>query len=111
MDEMKEKWYTVKQAAEKTRFSVAVINNACRKGELEASQISDHTKYGFHYSIAESKLNTWVATKKASASEPKSVEELSALLYSVTKAEYERGFKEGKEAARRAFNDAVKGMK
>ncbi len=110
MDEMKEKWYTVKQAAEKTRFSVAVINNACRKRELEASQISDHTKYGFHYSISESKLNAWVATKKASVSEPKTFEEASAIVYRLMKDEYERGFKEGKEAARRAFNDAVRGV-
>lgn len=55
MDEMKEKWYTVKQASEKTRFSVAVINNACKKRELEASQIPDHTKYGFHYERDEMK--------------------------------------------------------
>lgn len=111
MDEMKEKWYTVKQAAEKTRFSVAVINNACRKRELEASQIPDNTKYGFHYSISESKLNAWAATKKASVSEPKSYEEASGILYRLMKEEYERGFKAGKEEARRAFTEAVKGMK
>lgn len=111
MDEMKEKWYTVKQAAEKTRFSVAVINNACRKRELEASQIPDNTKYGFHYSISESKLNAWAATKKASVSEPKSYEEASGILYRLMKDEYERGFKAGKEEARRAFTEAVKGLK
>lgn len=111
MDEMKEKWYTVKQAAEKTRFSVAVINNACRKGELEASQIPDHTKYGFHYSVSESKLNAWVATRKANVAEAKTYEEVSAIVYKLIKEEYERGFKEGKEAARRAFTEAVKGMK
>lgn len=111
MDEMKEKWYTVKQAAEKTRFSVAVINNACRKRELEASQIPDNTKYGFHYSISESKLNAWVATKKANVAEAKTYEEASGILYRLMKDEYERGFKAGKEEARRAFTEAVKGLK
>lgn len=110
MDEMKEKWYTIKQASEKTRFSVAVINKACRKGELEARQVNDNTKYGFHYSISESKLNAWVATKKVAAAEPKTYEEAFAIFHGLMMSEYERGFKEGKEAARRAFNDAVKGV-
>ena len=110
MDELKEKRYTVKQAAEKTRFSVAVIQNACKKGEMQTLQISDTSKYGFHYSISETELNRWAAAKKATVSEAKSYEEVSAIVYRLMKDEYERGFKAGKEEARRAFNDAMRGL-
>ena len=108
---MEEKYYTTKQAAEKTRFSIAVIKSAIKKGELEAVQIPDHTKYGFHYMVEESKLMQFAATKKVYASEPKTVQELAVLLQRMLKDEYERGLRDGKNEARRAFTEAVKGMK
>lgn len=110
MDEKKEKWYTVKQASEITRLSQWVISTACKKGELEAGQISDSSKAGFHYTISESKLNAWLAVKKAAVTEPMGIETISAMLSRMLKDEYERGFKAGKEEARRAFNDAMRGL-
>lgn len=110
MENVSEKNYTVKQAVEKTRFSTATITKACKNGELQTRQVPDNSKYGFHYLIPESELNKWSAMKRANASEPKSITDIAALLTRMMKEEYERGVKDGKNEAKRALNDAMRGV-
>lgn len=106
-----EKFYTVKEAVRVSRISQSTINNAIKKGILPAREITDSSSKGFHYLIDESDLKKWIATKRVAASEPKTLEEISAWLVAMMKEEYERGVKDGKREAREAIAEAMRGVK
>lgn len=106
-----EKYYKVREAVEKTRISQSTINKAIKNKELPAREITDSSSKGFHYMIAESDLMRWLAERKAYVATPKTIEELSMMLHTLMKAEYDRGFEDGKKAQKTAFMEAVRGVK
>lgn len=111
MSEYKEKWYTVREAVEKTRISQATIQNNIKKGNLKASEITDSSARGFHYMIAEADLNKWLSSRKADVISPMTHDDIAAVIKKMVDDAYNRGFEDGKIEARKAVSDVLKGMK
>lgn len=116
----KEKWYTVKEACKEAGVSGNTISNAIREGKLVASQISDSSRYGFHYMISETALLEWVEdrkTQKANAivtskvPSEMTIEDIAAEITLRIKKAYDTGFREGKKAGKAEIMDAIRGVK
>ena len=60
VDPMKEPYYTVEEASKEARVKPATIRRAIQKGTLKAIQISDSSRWGFHYMVKESELISWL---------------------------------------------------
>lgn len=117
---LKEKWFTVKQASTEAGVSGNTINIAIKDGKLVARQISDSSKWGFHYLISESALLTWVEDRKTikanAVTTAKTVSEMNAadiaewITLKIKKA-YDEGYRDGKRDGKREIMDAIKGVK
>ena len=59
-DILKEKWYTVKEAAKEVGRTPQGLNAAIKRGYLKAKKISDSSSYGFHYLIGENDLIEYI---------------------------------------------------
>lgn len=112
-----EKWYDLKKASKEAGVSTQTIYSAIRAGKLVARQISDSSRFGFHYMIGESALLEWVEDRKTvKANAVATSKDLSAYNIQDLAAEitlriqnaYEKGIKEGKKAARREIKEQLK---
>lgn len=65
IDPMKERNYTLKEAAKEVSLTPEAIRIAIKKGHLSAMQISDSSRVGYHYLIKESDLISWLDDSKA----------------------------------------------
>ncbi len=102
---VKEKWYTAKEAGEVAGVQASTLTTAIRHGKLVAKQISDSSRYGFHYMISESALIDWVEDRKSRKADalPKSLEEYSVediaqeILRRIHQS-YNKGVKDGRKS-------------
>lgn len=116
--EGKEKWLKVKEAAKVAGVSSNYISSEIRKGTLKATQISDSSRFGYHYLISETDLVFWVENRKtlgANKTATKtpsemSIEDIAAELTIRLKKAYEDGFRDGRKAAKREISDVIKGV-
>lgn len=116
----KQKYYRVKEAAKVAGVSGAVITQAIRAGKLVATQISDSSRYGYHYLIAENDLLNWVEDRKtvkanaiATCKVPSEMttEDIAAEIALRIKKAYNAGFKEGRKEGKREIMEAIRGVK
>lgn len=117
---LKEKWFTVKEASHEAGVSGDTINNAIKEGKLVARQMSDSSRWGFHYLISESELLTWVEdrkTVKANAittskiSSDANAADIAGWITLRIKKAYDEGYKDGKRAGIAEVKDAIRGVK
>lgn len=69
-DILKEKWYTVNEAAKEIRCTHSKINYAIHKGYLKAKLIPDSSRHGHHYLVNENDLLAYITEPKKRHSEP-----------------------------------------
>ena len=120
MSEMKEKWFNISQAKEVSGVSVATLSKAIREGKLVAKQISDSSRYGYHYLVSETALLQWVEDRKtvkanaiATAKVPSelTIEDIAKEITLRIQKAYGSGYKEGKKAGIAEVKDAIRGVK
>ena len=109
MEMTNEKYFNLKQASDETGLSVAVIGAACRNGDLRGMQISDSSRWGFHWMVAEYDLIEWVEKRmenryKRKPKEPTAVEQKS----STWELAWHDGFQKGYAKAMRKVRKALK---
>lgn len=121
MDELKEKWYSVQQAADEARVNRQTITNAIDSGRLVASEIGENG-HGRMFRIRETDLIEWIENRKTIKAERQrkvetkllakdmTVEDLAEVLHTMISKAYEEGFKEGKKRARDGFMEAIRGV-
>ena len=107
--EYREKQYTIKEAHEKTRIPLSTLSKACKDGTIKATEVPSQRGKGYTYYIPESELKKFQATRKAAVSEPKSIEDVSAIILTLVNDAYDRGYKAGKADAKAAIKEALKG--
>lgn len=117
---LKEKWFTVKEASHEAGVSGNTINNAIKEGKLVARQMSDSSRWGFHYLISESELLTWVEDRKTVKANAITTSKISSDANAADIAEwitlrikkaYDEGYKDGKRAGIAEVKDAIRGVK
>lgn len=117
---LKEKWFTVKEASHEASVSGNTINMAIKEGKLVARQMSDSSRWGFHYLIAESELLRWVEDRKTvkanavattkTASEANASDIAEWITLKIKKA-YDEGYRDGKRAGIAEIKDAIRGVR
>lgn len=111
MENSKEPVYTLKEASQECGLSVQMLSKACRDGDLRAMQISDSSRWGYHWMIAEYDLIDWMdkrgMKKRCRKPKPPTPEEQKA---STWKLAYAQGYAEGYAKALRKVNKAIKAM-
>lgn len=119
MEDTKEKYFDTKQASKEAGVSVNAICTAIKKGKLQASQISDSSRFGYHYLISETALLEWVnnrwkrgrATAAPKALSQFTIEDIAEELGRRFKKAYEDGYKDGMKKAKQDILIAMKGVK
>lgn len=120
MSELNEKWYKMTEAKDVSGVSIATLSKAIREGKLIAKQISDSSRYGYHYLISESALLQWVEDRKtvkahaiATAKVPSelTIEDIAKEITLRIQKAYDTGFKEGKKAGISEVKDLIRGVK
>ena len=120
MSELNEKWYTLAEAKNVSGVSLATLSKAIREGKLVAKQISDSSRYGYHYLVSESALLMWVEDRKtvkanaiATAKVPSemTIEDIAKEITLCIQKAYDTGYKEGKKAGIAEVKDAIRGVK
>lgn len=120
MSEMKEKWYNLQEASQVSGVSYAVLNKALREGKLVGKQISDSSRYGYHWLVSETALLQWVEDRKtvkanaiATAKVPSelTIEDIAKEITLRIQKAYDTGYKEGKKAGIAEVKDAIRGVK
>lgn len=111
----KEKWYTLDEATAVAGCSRATLNKACKEGRLVSSQITDSSKWGFHYMVSENALLDWVNDRKSFKMDVSamdfSVEMIAQILERKIKTAYDEGYKDGFKSAKKQMNEAMKGIR
>ena len=115
-----EKRFKAKEAAKYAGVSLATISKAIREGKLVASQISDSSKWGYHYRITESALYEWVEDRKtvkanaivtSKVPSEMTIEDIAKEITLRIQKAYDAGFKDGKKVGKTEAMEAVKGVK
>ncbi len=109
MSEMNEKWYRLAEAKIVSGASIATLSKAIREGKLVSKQISDSSRYGYHYMVSETALLQWVEDRKTvkanavatakSASEMNAADIAEWITLKIKKA-YDEGFRDGRKAGK-----------
>lgn len=111
----KEKWYTFDEATAVAGCSKATLYRACKEGRLVASQISDSSKWGFHYMVSENALLEWVNDRKSLKMDVSamdfSVDMIAQILERKIKTTYDEGYRDGFKNAKKQMNEAMKGIR
>ena len=116
----KEKWYNLQEASQVSGVSYAVLNKALREGKLVGKQISDSSRYGYHWLVSESALLAWVEDRKtvkahaiatSKVASELTIQDIAEEITIRIKKAYEQGYKEGKKDGKREIMDAIKGVK
>lgn len=112
MSEGKEKWYSTAEAEKVAGVTRQTLFNAIKKGTLVASQISDSSKWGYHYKISESNLLEWVENrntiKTSNMPMEMTVDRIADWITSEIQKAYETGFKDGMKTAKAKMMEAAK---
>lgn len=120
MSELNEKWYNIAQAKVVSGVSTATLSKAIREGKLVAKQISDSSRYGYHYMVSETALLQWVEDRKtvkahaiATTKVPSelTIEDIAQEITLRIQKAYDTGFRDGKKAGKSEIMDAIKGVK
>lgn len=111
MENSKEPVYTLKEASAEAGVTVQALSKACRDGDLRGMQISDSSRHGFHWMVAEYDLIDWMERrgqrKRGRKPKPPTPEEQKA---STWKLAYAQGYAEGYAKALRKVNKAIKAL-
>ena len=123
------KWYTIKEAAKEAGVPYGKIRAAVSMGTILSKKISDSSRYGYHYLIADHDLLSWVENPKEKRCEPipclkkakpvshdANAEDLMRTLYDkirehVYAEAYSKGFEDGKKATTDLVMAAVNKIK
>lgn len=104
-----EKHYTPKQASKKFGLTYATIYSACRSGKLACREINGS------YMIAETAMIDYINQRKARITVPAysamTVDDLAEELLKRIHDAYDKGYADGKKAAKQALNEALRGWK
>lgn len=120
MSELTEKWFNLQEASQVSGVSYAVLNKALREGKLVGKQISDSSRYGYHWLVSESALLAWVEDRKtvkahaiatSKVASELSIQDIAEEITLRIKKAYEQGYKEGKKAGISEVKDAIRGVK
>lgn len=120
MSEMNEKWFNLQEATQVSGVSYAVLNKALREGKLVGKQISDSSRYGYHWLVSETALLQWVEDRKtvkahaiATSKVPSelTIEDIAQEITLRIQKAYETGLRDGKKAGKAEIMDAIKGVK
>lgn len=119
MEDTKEKYFDTKQASKEAGVSVNAICTAIKNGKLQASQISDSSRFGYHYLVSETALIEWMNNRwkrGSTTAAPKalsqfSLEDIADELTRRIKKAYEEGYKDGVKKAKQDILTAMKGVK
>ena len=112
----KEKFYTVKQAAEYLGVDYSSINKACHSKRIECSVIPSPTNHGNTFLISETALTDWYVNRrerspKAPSVDALTVEDLANEILKRVKGAYDEGYKQGRKDARSEFMSVFKDIK
>lgn len=111
MENSKEPVYTLKEASRESGLSVAVLSKACRDRDLKGSQISDSSRYGYHWMIREYDLIDWMEkrgeTRYKRKPKPPTPEEQKSSTWQLA---YAQGYAEGYAKALRKVRKALKAL-
>ena len=114
MSEGKEKWYTTAEAEKVAGVSRQTLFNSINKGTLVASQITDSSRWGYHYMISESNLLDWVenrnTVKTSKMPTEMTVDRIADWITAEIQKAYETGFKDGMKTAKTKMMQATKGI-
>lgn len=106
-----ERIYTLKEASEECGMSPQALSKACREGNLRAMQISDSSRHGFHWMVAEYDLIDWMdrrsGTKRGRKPREATLEEQKA---STWQPAYSQGYADGYAKALRKARRALKAL-
>ena len=120
MSELNEKWFNLKGATQVSGVSYAVLSKALREGKLVGKQISDSSRYGYHWLVSETALLQWVEDRKtvkahaiATSKVPSelTIEDIAKEITLRIQKAYDTGFRDGKKAGKSEIMDAIKGVK
>lgn len=120
MSELNEKYYTLKEASSISGVTTQTLAKAIREGKLIARQISDSSRYGFHYMVTENALLQWVEDRKtvkanavttAKSASEMNVADIAEWITLKIKKAYDEGFRDGRKAGKAEIMDAIKGVK
>lgn len=109
MAESNERIYTLKEASKEVDITVQTLAKACRDGDLRAMQISDSSRHGFHWMVAEYDLIDWMdkrgMKKRGRKPKPPTPEEQKSSTWQLA---YSTGYAAGYQKALRKAIKAVK---
>lgn len=117
--EQKEKYFTIKQAADSVKLDYSSIRKACIDGQLQHSVVPKSRGNGDMILISETALTEWYVNRKERVkSKPPSasikemtVEDLANEILKRMRGSYEAGYKQGRKDARAEFMSAFNGIK
>lgn len=111
MAESNERIYTLKEASVEVGITAQALGKACRDGDLRAMQISDSSRHGFHWMVAEYDLIDWMERRgqRKRGRKPKepTPEEQKASTWQLA---YSTGYADGYQKALRKALKMLKSM-
>lgn len=120
MSELTEKWYNLQEASQVSGVSYPVLNKALREGKLVGKQISDSSRYGYHWLVSESALLAWVEDRKtvkahaiatSKVASDLTIQDIAEEITLRIQKAYDTGYKDGKKAGIAEVKDAIRGVK